>query len=81
MEELKKVEQLKSKALAEIAAAKTIDDLARVRNIYLAKKSELSSLMGLLKDIPTEQRAGFGKAVNDARNAISESFNAKNAVL
>jgi len=81
MEELKKVEQLKSKALAEIAAAKTIDDLARVRNIYLAKKSELSSLMGLLKDIPIEQRAGFGKAVNDARNAISESFNAKNAVL
>jgi phenylalanyl-tRNA synthetase alpha chain len=81
MEELKKVEELKSKALAEIAAAKTLDELTRVRNIYLAKKSELSSLMGLMKDVPVEERASFGKAVNEARNAITESFSAKNAAL
>jgi len=81
MEELKKVDELKAKALDEIAKASSLDELTRVRNTYLAKKSELSALMGLMKDIPVVERASYGKAVNDARNAIVASFTDKNAAL
>jgi phenylalanyl-tRNA synthetase alpha chain len=81
MEELKNVESIKTAALGEIASAKNLDDLARIRNTYLAKKSALSSLMGAMKDIAPEERASFGKAVNDARTAILASFNEKNAAL
>jgi len=81
MEELNKVDAMKTKALLEIEGAKTLDELARVRNTYLTKKSELSMLMGAMKDIPVEARASYGKAVNDARNAITEAYNAKNLVL
>jgi phenylalanyl-tRNA synthetase alpha chain len=81
MEELKKVDELKAKALAEIEKASSLDELARIRNTYLAKKSELSALMGLMKDIPAAERASYGKAVNDARNAIVAAFTAKNETL
>jgi len=81
MEELKKVEDLKTKALGEIAEAKDLDALTRIRNTYLAKKSEFSSFMSLMKDIPQAERASFGKAVNDARTAVIDAFNAKNAAL
>jgi phenylalanyl-tRNA synthetase alpha chain len=34
-----------------------------------------------MKDIPQAERASFGKAVNDARTAVIDAFNAKNAAL
>ena len=81
MEELKKVEALEAKALAEILEAKSLEELARIRNTYLAKKSELSGLMGLMKDIPAPERAAFGKAINEAREAIVSRFESKNQAL
>jgi phenylalanyl-tRNA synthetase alpha chain len=81
MQEKEQVEALKEKALSAIAEAKSLDELTRIRNTYLAKKSELSSLMGLMKSIPNEEKASFGKCVNDARQAIEESWEAKNTAL
>lgn len=72
---------IKEKALREIKEAKTLDDLTRVRNTYLAKKSELTALMGLMKEIPSSEKASYGKLVNDTRNVIVKGFEEKNAAL
>jgi phenylalanyl-tRNA synthetase alpha chain len=81
MDPKEQVVALKEKALKEIAQASSLDEMARVRNTYLAKKSELSSLMGLMKDIPGPEKASFGKLINDSKNAILEAFDKKNAEM
>lgn len=81
MDPKEQVVALKEKALKEIEEAQSLDDMARVKNTYLAKKSELSSFMGLMKDIPGPEKAGFGKLINDSKTAIVAAFEEKNAVL
>jgi phenylalanyl-tRNA synthetase alpha chain len=78
MEPIEQVNAIKTKALGEIEKAQNADELLRIRNTYLAKKSELTSLMGLMKELPNEQKASFGKAINDARGEIENAYNAKN---
>jgi phenylalanyl-tRNA synthetase alpha chain len=81
MDPKEQVAALLSKALADIAAANDEEGLMRVRNTYLTKKSELTSLMGLMKELPNEEKAGFGKAINDARGAIQKAFEEKSAAV
>jgi phenylalanyl-tRNA synthetase alpha chain len=81
MDPIEQVSAIQEKALFEVAEAASGEDLARVRNTYLAKKSELTSLMGLMKQIPSAEKASFGKALNDARDAIQAAFDAKNTAL
>jgi phenylalanyl-tRNA synthetase alpha chain len=81
MDPIAQVASLREKALKEITEAADIDSLSRVRNTYLAKKSELTSLLGLMKGIPAEGRAAFGKAINDAREEITSAYDQKNAAL
>jgi phenylalanyl-tRNA synthetase alpha chain len=81
MDSKDRAQAIMAQALKEIAEAKTADELGRIRNEYLAKKSELNGLLGLMKEVPPEERAAFGKAVNDAKNAIAEAFEAKNKAL
>ena len=74
MEENKEVLLIEEEGLKEIEAAENEADLNEVRNKYLAKKSPLSQLMGKMKEIAADQRAAFGKAVNDAKNKIEEAY-------
>lgn len=81
MEEEAKIIAIKDKALAEFALANTENDLERVRNVYLSKKSELNSLMGLLKTLSNEEKASFGKTMNEARGAILAAYEDKKKKL
>jgi len=81
MEQFGKIEEIKAKALSDLAKCEDEEALVRVHNVYLAKKSELSSLMGALKDIAPENRASYGKAVNDCRKAIEESYAEKEKTI
>jgi phenylalanyl-tRNA synthetase alpha chain len=72
---------MKEKALKELAETQDLEALQRVWNVYLAKKSELSGLMGHMKEVPAEQRASFGKLVNDTRGAIQTAFEEKQKAL
>ena len=74
MEAIEKVRALQAQAAADLLLAKDLDDLSRIKNTYLAKKSELNSLLSLMKDLSAEDKAAFGKAINDARNEISASL-------
>src|SRR5574344_1178079 len=81
MEPRERVESIKATALKEIEQAASSDELLRIRNQYLAKKSELTGLMGLMKSLPNEQKASFGKAINDAKGAIAEAYEKKNTAM
>ena len=54
--------KLKQNALQEIEAADSSDALNAVRNTYLSKKSELSTLTSQIGQLPPEDRKAFGAA-------------------
>nr|MCR5692640.1 phenylalanine--tRNA ligase subunit alpha [Bacilli bacterium] len=81
MEPKEQIKAIEEKALADLNNVKDLEGLTNFRNTYLAKKSELSSLMGKMKEIPAEERGAFGKAVNDARANIENAFNEKKAAI
>ncbi len=71
---IERVAEIREKALEEIKEAQNLEGLASIKNIYLAKKSELTALMGLMKELRAEERGSFGKAINDTKNAIQEAW-------
>ncbi|MCQ2799970.1 MAG: phenylalanine--tRNA ligase subunit alpha [Bacilli bacterium] len=81
MEPKEQVEALENKAMEDLNDVNDQDALMNFRNTYLAKKSELSALMGKMKDIPAELRGAFGKIVNDTRAKIEAAFNAKKEAI
>ena len=72
---------LKEKALKEIEVANSTDELNNVRNAYLSKKSELSSLTSQIGTLPPEERKAFGQAITEVRVAISSALEEKMAFL
>jgi phenylalanyl-tRNA synthetase alpha chain len=79
MDPKEQVVALKEKALKEIAQASSLDEMARVRNTYLAKKSELSSLMGLMKDIPRSGKSLLWQTDQRLQKRDFGGFDKKNA--
>ena len=51
-------------------AASTVDELAKVQNQFLGKKSELVAAKKALGSIPESERAVAGKEINEARVSI-----------
>lgn len=60
--------QKKQELIEDLKSVKTIDDLNNVRSKYLSKKSFLSEMMQRFKSLSSEEKATFGKIVNDLRN-------------
>jgi len=81
MEPKEQVEALEAKAMEDLNAVNDTDALTTFRNTYLAKKSELSALMGKMKDIPADLRGAFGKIVNDTRARIEAAFNERKEAI
>ena len=73
--------ELKEKALEEIKVADSSEALNNVRNTYLSKKSELSSLTSMIGTLPPEERKPFGAALTEARVAITSALEEKAALL
>ena len=69
--ELEKISNIEEKAKQDIDSASTSDELNEVRNKYLAKKSELMSLMPLIATLPNEEKKNFGAKINEVKNRIS----------
>ena len=76
-----KLLELKQKALQEIEAASTSDALNAVRNTYLSKKSELSSMSSLIGTLPVEEKKAFGQALNEVKVAITSAIEEKASFL
>lgn len=77
MEGKERIAALLAKAKTDIASIKDKNGLIEVRNAYLSKKSELSSMLSMMKSIASEERAAFGQALNNARKEIEALFKEK----
>ena len=72
-----KVKELKDKILSEASQIKDELSLKSFQERHMSKKSELSQLMGEIRNLAGEEKTKFGQAMNDARNAVTEAFQAK----
>ena len=72
---------LKEKALKEIKASNSSDELNNVRNAYLSKKSELSTLTSQIGQLPPEDRKAFGAAITEVRVSITNALEEKMTLL
>ncbi|HBS10707.1 MAG TPA: phenylalanine--tRNA ligase subunit alpha, partial [Firmicutes bacterium] len=72
---------LLKEAKDEIEKDLTLDKLIETKNAYLSKKGKLSVLMSKMKELSNEEKRVFGKQLNDAKNYVENSINAKIKVL
>ncbi len=66
--------EIKQNAKIEIAEAESTKILNDLKARYLGKNGEVTALLRGMKDIPAEERATFGKMVNDLKVEITEMF-------
>lgn len=76
-----KVAELKEKILKEAELIKDEASLKAFQETHMSKKSELSQLMGEIRNLEGEDKTKFGQAMNDARTAVTEAFQAKQKAI
>lgn len=81
MNEIEQAKSLEEQALKEIEGASDLIALERIYNVYLSKKGSLAGLMSLMRNIPNEQKASFGQAVNGAKTAVASAYDTKKSAL
>jgi phenylalanyl-tRNA synthetase alpha chain len=69
-----RLQALSERALALIAEADSAQALSDIETTVLGRKGELATLMRGIGELPPEERAGFGQAVNAAKAAIGEAL-------
>ena len=77
MEEIQKVQALEEKIISLIENASNVNELKTVQETHLSKKSELNSMMSLIRNLNNEDKILFGQAMNNARNEINTKYNEK----
>ena len=68
---------IKQNAKIEIAKTESTKELNDLKAKYVGKNGEVTALLRGMKDIPAEERASFGKMVNDLKVEITEMFSVK----
>ncbi len=76
-----KLKELQAAALAEIAGAKSTEELEAFAVRVLGKKGELTALLRGMGSLPPEQRPIMGQMVNGARQAIEGAMEERRAQL
>jgi len=69
--------QLKQKALSEIAQAQELKDLDVVYRRYLGRKEKLAKILHSLKDLSEQERKETGLAANQAKRELEEAIKDK----
>ena len=76
-----KLNAIIEQANSEVSLITSTKDLFDLRTKYLGKTGEVTSLLKGMKDLPADQRASFGKLVNDVKVTISNIFDLKEKAL
>ncbi|HOD37056.1 MAG TPA: phenylalanine--tRNA ligase subunit alpha [Syntrophales bacterium] len=70
------LEQLRTKAEAELTAAKNQEDLLALRTRYLGRKGSLTQVLRQLGNVPVEERRLLGQLANEIKEGLSEKIDA-----
>jgi phenylalanyl-tRNA synthetase alpha chain len=68
------VDAIERRALDELAAAKTVEDVRAAHGAALGKRGELTALNALLRALAPEERKAAGALLNDARARITSAY-------
>ena len=63
-------EAIRQQAEKDVAAASSVKDLEEIRVRYLGRKSELTTALRSIGDLPAEERGKVGQSANAARQAL-----------
>ncbi len=77
MSEPDNLEQLANLAMQRVAQATTSAELDAIDTEYLGRKGELTLQLRKVGSLPAEQRKGFGQAVNDLKERITEAIESR----
>lgn len=72
-----RLETLAQSATEELAQASSREAAIQIKNRYLGRKGSVQDLMGVLRDLPHEDRRQAGQATNQCKTAIEAAFDAK----
>src|SRR5688500_11243963 len=75
--EVTRIEEIRREAGAAVSAAESPLALEELRIAYLGRKSELTSILRAIADLPPDRRGPVGKAGNEARRALEERLAAR----
>src|SRR5438105_3826810 len=78
---IERIQELRSKAEAEIAAEGSAEKLQDLRVRYLGRRAELPQLLRGVAQLAPEQRAALGAAANEARQALEAQLQRRAAQL
>src|SRR3954452_8195647 len=76
-----RLEELRSEAEAAIAQAEDAATLEDLRVRYLGRKSELTTVLRGIRDLPPEERGPVGKAANEARVTLEQVLDLRREAL
>jgi len=75
------LDTIRARAEKEIAAADSLEELERLRVAYLGKKGELTALLKQVGQLPPDERKAAGQTVNQAKEAVQASIDARREAL
>lgn len=75
------INEIKNACGSELDGCSTLQNLQELKVKYLGKSGELTSLLKSIKDLPAEERPGFGAKVNELRNNLEQAFADKTTEL
>jgi phenylalanyl-tRNA synthetase alpha chain len=78
---LEQIEAIESEATAAIEGAGGTDELEELRIRYLGRKSELTTILRGIAELPQEERGKVGGGANGARKALEELLERRAAAL
>ena len=76
-----KFNELRARAKEELAKITQLKNIAELKAKFIGKNGEVTSLLRMMKDIPNEEKASFGKMVNDLKEEVSTYFTEKETEL
>ena len=76
-----RIDTLRSEVSAAIAGAGDTGALEALRVRYLGRKSELTSILRGIAELPPDERGQVGSAANQARQALEAELEAREAEL
>ncbi len=71
---LERIQEIRQRALEELARASSTDELEKWRVAYLGKRGRLTEVLRALGGLPAEQRPAVGQAANLARDELERAY-------
>src|SRR5947207_6978014 len=78
---LQTIDEVASRATAELAAVRTLDQLEQWRIRYLDSNGEVKNLMQLIKTAPPDQKKTVGQRANAVQAQLNTAFESRKTDL